>query len=148
LIEPLFEIQKENPMLTQVSINKGIECDDQYTFQAPTKPKNKFKVQIIKEESKELEYKVGLIFSGLMKKAPIWTIKINGFLICDEDEPLFCIRSKKFVFKPAGQAAIEIQETDDTATQSVWVDLSEVPYKISKESPVVSPKPSEELAFS
>lgn len=121
----------------KISIDRGVECSAEYTC---TKSKDKSKVQIVKEESHDLTYKVTVTYYGIMDSRPHWTIHINDKLPTIDNGNLCYDGSKVFLFKPVGKQTIEIQETDEQDTSSLWIDLSEKRYEVYRTLPIVSEK--------
>jgi len=126
-----------SPRRSQISIDRGIECTGEYTC---TKDNDKSKIQIIKEESKDLTYKISVIYHGLQNSRSKWTVHINDKVPIIDNGNLSYNGSQLFVFKPVGKETIEIQETDEQDTVSVWIDLSEEKYEAHRTLPVVSEK--------
>lgn len=111
----------------EITIGKGVVCTGEFTC---TQDNNNSNVKIVKEESSELTYKVSVIYHGMNRSRPNWSVKINDQLPSYKGEPLQYFGSKAFVFKPANKEVLEVQETDEHETASLWIDLSKENYPV------------------
>lgn len=128
---------------TQVtfSVSAGVSLNGEFSF-ISTRDSSQSKLQITKEETRELTYKLAIIYLGLGRdRRPEWRFEINDSAVWTENgQELAYFGSTKFVFKPSSKDSIEIEETDEHETAKIWVDLSRKPYYLSYSSLVIDEK--------
>jgi hypothetical protein len=121
----------------KISIDQGITCVKDYTC---VKGNDTSTIHIGKEESNDLSYKVSVLYRGIRENQPAWKVEINDKCLFMNSDDLVYIGSKSFVFRAVNKETIEIQETDEDDTVSLWVDLSGKRYEVGENIPSISEK--------
>jgi hypothetical protein len=125
-------------LLAAISMERGVVSKGDYEV---TRDSNISKVHVFKQENEQLKFKVSIFYSGIIEGHPSWICQINDKPLMQGNSELSCTGSTKFVFKPVDAETLEIQETAENKTGSLWVDLSgRKTYQVYKTPPLSSEK--------
>lgn len=125
----------------EITLNPGEQGIKEYSF---TKNEASSSLWVSKEETQTLSYKATITYNGMKNMRPNWTLRINDqipSIWTNRKGALSYAGAQRFEFKPEDQETLEVQETDEQSTTSVWVDLAKEKY----EAYVVRPASTEKI---